>query len=100
MGLPGMKPLALLLALHTVTFSWNQPKTPNLAYNSVYCSGRSGGPYTLLVRSKQPTHKISKTLNHTGNLFCVVTSSQRLTVGSNAVLVESLKSNQVEIVLH
>lgn len=78
---------------HSVSLSWAQSVTPNVAYNTVACGLKSGGPYTLLTYvSKHPIVSFSKSPVPKGTYYCVVSAE-------NAAGQTGGNSNEVKIVV-
>lgn len=78
---------------HTVRLKWTQSPSPGLAYNTVYCGTKHGGPYTLIkYQSLKPVTSVSKVVNGPGTYYCVVTVT-------NGGKIESLLSNETKVIV-
>lgn len=81
------------VSAHSVSLNWTQSKSLDVAYNTVACGLKSGGPYTLLTYvSKHPIVSFSKSPVPKGTYYCVVSAE-------NAAGQTGGNSNEVKIVV-
>lgn len=82
--------LFVSMAAHaaSITLTWQQSTSPNIAFNTVYRAAVKGGPYTVVYAANAPTVQWEDDSIIGGQLYCYVVTA------TSTDGVESLYSNQ------
>jgi len=79
-----------LAAAYSVTFNWQQSKSPGIVADKLYCGKISGGPYPYSHQTSYPTTTLEVPKAPPGTYYCVVTAI-------NSLGDESAPSNEVKV---